>query len=88
MKKVSYLDGYKKCGINVGDKVKVKRKAEDLEAGWSDSWVSDMDSAVGRIGVVIGKNGKYGFELRFRPIKSKVDPTGYTFPYYVLEKVK
>ena len=87
-RKVSYLTGHKKCGIKVGDKVKVKRKAESYELGWNNSWAGDMDSAVGRIGIVTVDNGQCGFELKFRPTKSKVDPTEYAFPYYVLEKVK
>ena len=88
MKKVSYLDGHKKCGIKVGDKVKVKRKAKSHESGWNSSWVENMNSAVGRIGVVTMDNEECGFILKFRPIKFKVNLTGYTFPYFVLEKVK
>jgi len=88
MPKVSYLTGHKKCGIKVGDKVKVKCKAESYELGWCYPWVRDMDSAVGRVGIVTIDNGEYGFVLKFRPTKSKVNPIGYSFPYFVLEKVK
>ncbi len=87
-KRVSYLAGHKKCGIKIGDKVKVKRKAESWESGWGNSWTDCMDSAVGRIGKVEGDNKMYGFCLAFRPPKSKPDPSGFSFPYFILEKVK
>ncbi len=87
-KKVSYLTGHKKCGIKVGDKVKVKRRAESHEAGWENSWVEVMNSTVRRIGRVEMDDKGYGFELAFRPTKSKPDPSGFSFPYFVLEKVK
>lgn len=35
------------CGINVGDKVKVLRKAKDYEMGWPLLWIESMDRYVG-----------------------------------------
>ena len=36
------------CGIDVGDTVRIMRKAECHELGWNTSWPSTMDSYVGK----------------------------------------
>ncbi len=85
MKKEAYLMGHKKCEIKIGDKVRIKRKAKDFESGWDNSWIKDMNPAVGEIGIVIVDWNKAGFELDF---PKKADIGGFSFPYFVLEKVK
>ncbi len=75
----SYLEGQNKCGIKIGDHVKVTRAAGDFEAGWDNSWTGEMDEQVGEIlQVIYVGNGKSGIEL------SDV----YRYPFFVLEKVE
>ena len=64
------------CDISVGDTVRVLRKAEDNEMGWSNSWVDGMDSSVGEEFVVKTKDSGTGFGLG-----------DYLYPFFVLEKV-
>lgn len=66
------------CGIEVGDKVKVLRKAEEFEMGWDTCWRPSMDSMLGRIYIVTSIWGDSGLEL----------DKGYCFPFFVLELVE
>ena len=72
-----YMERQDACGIEVGDRVKVLRRAESREDGWPDTWEPEMNGmvgmfwtvkAVGEFGVLIGTHG------------------GWNFPYFVLEK--
>lgn len=80
MEKV-YLDAQAACGLNVGDYVKVVRKAESHEAGWGNEW------NVGA-GKLVGETCKvwhiciYGIELQTKNM------CYYYVPYFVLEKVE
>lgn len=65
--------------IKAGDKVRVLRKAESHEDGWTNTWASDMDEAIGNIRVV-REFYATGIELD--------DPASYRYPYFVLEKVE
>lgn len=75
----SYLERQNECGIKVGDKVKVVRKAENHEDGWGNMWIPLMDPAVGNEYEVIGVHGISGITINFY--------LGLTFPYFVLSKV-
>ena len=74
----AYLDTQAKCGLNIGDIVKITRAAETHENGWNNSWVLDMDLEVGQIRT-ISLIAEYG--VRFKEC-------GYTYPFFVLESVK
>ena len=37
------------CGINVGDKVRILRKAKSCEMGWGNTYGQKMDELVGQI---------------------------------------
>lgn len=77
--KFDYIQNQNLCGINIGDKVKVIRKAANFENGWDNEWTPSMDAAVGNEYKVIFNNGALGFSLDF---DSDMD-----FPYFVLSKV-
>lgn len=75
--RLPYVERQAKCGIGVGDWVKVVRKAESGEDGWGRD--SGMDGFVGTVSWVNGVNPR-GFSLE--------GVGGWVFPYFVLEKVK
>lgn len=77
--KEAYLAMQKNCGIEPGDRVKVLRKANSREMGWSNSWVCKMDAAVGREYQVSRVTGS-GVEL-------SDCGANLSFPFFVLEKV-
>jgi len=75
-----YVENHKKCGIKVGDFVKILRTAETEEAGWDNAWVEEMDDSGGhKFGVLSDCKG-HGFCLEDGQVN-------YKYPYFVLEKV-
>jgi hypothetical protein len=74
------INGYE---INLGDTVKVLRKARDKELGWTTWWADNMDSAVGRLGIVRQARTSDGCVLDF---KDNTDISGFVFPGFVLGK--
>lgn len=76
----TYIERQNECGIKVGDKVKVIRKAEDNEDGWGEVWTPRMDAAVGNEYKVTDNKGIDGFSIGFRG-------ADFTVPYFVLSKV-
>lgn len=79
-----YLEGHMNCGIKVGDRVRVTRKAEDLENGWGDFWAEDMDTEIGQTLIVVEDYKKYGFACQ----KTLDENDLYrAYPYFVLEKI-
>lgn len=69
-------------GIEVGDKVRVLRRAKDHEMGWDNSWIDDrMDRFIGGVYevAVVDEDG-----IRF---SSSVGPR-FSFPFFVLEVVE
>jgi hypothetical protein len=79
----AYLAMQEASGIKVGDTVRVLRKAEDFEMGWSADWASSyMDKYVGETGVVKECDGGNGFRVQFP------DGEDWHFPFFVLEKIK
>ncbi len=77
-----YIAGQKACGIEVGDTVRVVRKAKNREGSWFDSWVSSMDDTVGE-NMEVNKihSGSGGLQLRNSHFSRN-------YPYFVLEIVK
>lgn len=73
-KQEKYLEGHRNCGIKVGDRVRVTRKAESRKAG--------RDNIVGETLIVLVDWENYGFRC--------IPPEGnetFVFPYFVLEKI-
>ena len=66
----------KKHGIKVGSKIKILRKAENCEVGWSVCWVPPMDNTVGTTGTIINIS-IYAIQVG-----------SWNYPYFVLKPVK
>lgn len=76
----AYLTLHNACGIEVGDTVKVLRKAETDEMGWNNSWTTSMNKSIGKEFKVLRDANKRGFEIS--------DSFGLSYPFFVLELVK
>lgn len=79
---MSLAEAYKvmqaNCGIEVGDTVKVLRKAKDKENGWGINWHTGMTSFIGDEHVVRSIND-LGIVMK---------DSSYAFPFFVLERIK
>lgn len=78
-----YKEGQKKCGIEVGDTVRVVKKAASYEDGWSLPWVRGMDGWVGKEFTVR--------EIHTTCPRISLENTNgdwWNFPYFVLAIVK
>lgn len=71
--------------FNVGDKVKITKKAKSHENGWGDSWVSLMDRAVGKIGTVVSDCSVYPHSVE---VEIPGITTRFFYPDFVLEKIE
>jgi hypothetical protein len=79
----SYLELHEASGIEIGDTVRVLRKAENYEMGWNNEWNDDvMNKYIGRECVVTDDKKNYSDEAGFELNR------GYIFPFFVLEKIK
>lgn len=76
-KEEKYIKDQMECEIEVGDRVRVLRKARSHVRGWGTSWIYEMDKSVGKILKVEGKYSETGFRL----------PDGCCYPFFVLEKI-
>ena len=67
-----------------GDQVRILRKAKTHERGWGNSWVDQMDAAVGKIGTVFSTafEGQHDVEVEVPGLE---DVWG--FPDFVLRKI-
>lgn len=73
-----YTEYQEASGLKVGDKVKVTRRADSFENGWTRTWVEQMDDDVGEIYTISSFGDKAaGVMLE----------DGWYFPFFVLEKV-
>ena len=79
----SYEERQRECGLKVGDKVKILRKAVSFEDGWDNFWSEGADTWVGKTGVIIGDSKVVGLKV----FLEEEDDWWY-FPYFVLEKVE
>jgi len=74
----------KKRLFHVGDRVRITRKAQANERGWDNSWVAEMNKAVGQIGTIVA------ISIEFAP-DIEVDVPGiwtYGYPDFVLKLVR
>jgi hypothetical protein len=78
----AYLKMQDNCGIEEGDTVKVLRKAENYEMGWTTFWEESMNKTIGNKYKVRRKTGMVGFELDLG------DTASWNFPFFVLELVE
>ena len=69
-----YSEGHRNCGIKVGDRVRVTRKAESRKAV--------RDNIVGETLIVLVDWENYGF--RCIPLEGN---EAFALPYFVLEKI-
>lgn len=69
--------------ISPGDRVRITRTAKNEEGGWGEVWVTEMNEAVGKIGVIDDFARHYGVvvcvDLENTTRKS------FYYPYFVLE---
>ena len=75
----AYITLQSASGIKPGDTVKVTRKANSFDMGWTNGWEKEMTECVGKtftVGLTCGSNG---IDL--------ID-TNASFPFFVLEKIK
>ena len=70
-----YIMAQSTCGIHVGERVCVTKKAKSFSHGWNNTWVSPMNCYIGSVHEVlcISPNG--------------IELSGFGFPYFVLRKV-
>ena len=69
----------KASGIEVGDTVKILRKAQKNEMGWASYWDETMNKSIGKTFVV----------TEIRDEKGIYNPSNYcTYPFFVLELVR
>ena len=78
----AYVKMAKASGIQVGDTVKVLRRAQSYEMGWDNAWPVKMDMYVGKTGVVKKNKIHAGFAVQFPN-----DEASWDFPFFVLEVV-
>jgi protein involved in polysaccharide export with SLBB domain len=69
------------CGLKVGDKVRILRKAKDFEMGWATNWPSSMD-------IYIGETGKVDDTYCNSILVLTKDGIKWHFPFFVLEKIE
>jgi hypothetical protein len=77
----AYDEAQDKCGLKVGDRVKVKGKTESNEGGWRNYWNPLMDKYVGKIGKITNVRRNVGVQVMF-------GGDAWHFPFFVLEKVE
>lgn len=70
-------------GLNIGDKVKITRKANDWEEGWNNIWTYGMDEAFDEVGT-IEEFEKEGFGIRIN--FSELFYHHFSYPYFIIEK--
>ena len=73
----AYLVMHKASGIQVGDTVKVLRKAENYEMGWFNVWPIEIEPNLGYFRVT-QDDKECGFRLNHR----------WRVPFFVLEVIK
>lgn len=76
----AYIEAQNKCGLKVGDRVRIYRICLTEENDWSDAWVGQMDSWVGRNGQITEDKGKRGFR-----VSMECESRQWNFPYFVLQ---
>jgi len=77
----AYLSGHNACGLKVGDRVKVMKKAKSYENGWDNTWIHGMSYRVGDVATITDDRHAFGFCL-------DTSKEAWRFPWFVLEKVE
>jgi len=78
----AYRTMQKASGIEVGDTIKVLRKADDHEMGWGEEWLNtEMDKLVGKEFVVADVSENSGFLV-------KIEGDDWFVPFFVCELMK
>ncbi len=76
-----YTKAQDACNFQIGDEVRITRKATSYENGWNNLWVdSNMGKEVGKIHKILSIAKDWGIKLD--------DNNRFNYPYFVLEKVK
>lgn len=66
--------------LKAGDKVIISQSSPSNENGWSNSWESEMDAAIGKVGTIKSTSmGTGGISVHVEEIHST-----YRYPFYVL----
>lgn len=78
-----YIKHQETSGLEVGDTVKVTRKAESFESGWPEVWLEVKNKFIGHEFKIKNVNDRFGIGLRYDE-----DELSWHFPYFVLEKVE
>lgn len=73
--RLSYVERQKRCGIKVGDLVKITRMPDSQEDGWGDTTAPKMQELVGTYHKVTYDGRHLGLKVG-----------GFYFPYFVLQK--
>ena len=71
----------KENNIKINDKIKIIMKSFKNDNGWNNNWIDEMDSYIGKIGIINEINDNNIFIIFD-------DNRGFSFPYHVLEKVE
>lgn len=79
----TYKERQDECGLKVGDKVKILRKAVGYEDEWGSDWPEDADTWVGKTCEIIGDSKGSGFK-----VFCEEENNWWFLPYFVLEKVE
>lgn len=74
---LTYAERQAKCGLKVGDRVKIVSLPETEQDGWRDSVLPCMRRLVGSVDRIERDCGADGFSV-----------SNYNWPYFVLEKVE
>lgn len=70
--------------FKVGDRVKVREKI--IPKFWTDSWVEEMDEAIGKEGVIL-REQVGGWQITFDGLKEDDDYGIFNYPEESLEKI-
>lgn len=87
LEKLSYAEAQEASGLKVGDRVKVTRKAKQLENGWENNWDDPMSKNLDKIGIIKDIDSYRGIEVLILDGENKGYYKGYYYPYFILEKV-
>jgi Mind bomb SH3 repeat domain len=80
---ILFFGGFMTTKFKVGDRVRILRKVRSHARGWENSWISEMDKAVGKIGQVT-----YVSSGRAHDVNVKVPEAGdWGYPDFALKLV-
>ena len=79
----AYSDAQEQCGLEVGDKVRVLRRASTEELGWGVGWAEPMDRSIGEVFEIHTMHqfdGRANTGVRLS--------NSFNYPFFVLELVE